>query len=191
MKKYILVLLMLVSPLMSQENTQNGSLPKFAYINPSIKLYATLGLPLGLGLLFAPEIRSSVNNNILHVLNFDIKYIGIDLSATAVECSGIGVNFQYSIGSILANGGRFYVDLIGIGYNLGIIESGRPYLSINTIGFQNTLQNGFYWGIRTHLTLMKDRRDVDRWKTSFGAYLALGYDFGKKINPKDYESRLR
>ncbi|MGL4368013.1 MAG: hypothetical protein ACRCTQ_07040 [Brevinemataceae bacterium] len=191
MKKYILLLLLiLVSPMMAQENKQT-SLPKFAYINPSIKFYFTLGLPLGFGLLFAPEIRSSINNNVLHVLNFDIKYIGIDVSPTAVECSGIGVNFQYSIGSILASGGRFYVDLIGVGYNLGIMESQRPYLTVNTIGFQNTLSNGFYWGIRTYLTLMKDRRETDRWRTGFGAYLAIGYDFGKKINPKDYESRMR
>lgn len=25
----------------------------------------------------------------------------------------------------------------------------------------------------------------------FGGYIAIGYDFGKKLNPKDYDSRIK
>ena len=187
MKKYILVLLMLTSPLMAQDNTQMN----FPYVNNSLKLYATIGLPLGIGFLYAPEFRSSINNNVLHVLNFDVKFLGLDATGVGLHLLGFDLGFQYSVGSLLSNGGRFYVDLIGVGLGGGFCEGDDgTIIRINLPGFQNTLANGFYWAIRTHIAIQEDVRERN-YKGSFGAYLALGYDFGKKINPKDYESRSR
>ena len=187
MKKYILVLLMIVSPLMAQDNTKMN----FPYVNNSLKLYATIGLPLGIGFLYAPEFRSSINNNVLHVLNFDVKFLGFDSTGVGMDIVGFDVGFQYSVGSLLSNGSRFYIDLIGVGFGAGFIEntSGR-IASLNILGIQYTVSNGFYWALRSHINFER-RYEYKNVSTSFGAYLALGYDFGKKINPKDYEARSR
>ena len=184
MKKMLLLTLMLASPLMGQDNTKMN----FPYVNNSLKLYATIGLPTGIGFLYAPEFRSSVNDNVLHVLNFDVKFLGLDATGVGLHLLGFDLGFQYSVGSLLSNGGRFYVDLIGVGWGGGFCEGDGSIIRINLPGFQNTLANGFYWALRTHVALQEHKRE-HIYKASFGAYLALGYDFGKKMNPKDYESR--
>lgn len=188
MKKSLILIILATSPLIGQER-QN-----FPYINHSLKLYTALGLPTGIGFLYAPEIRGSINDNVLHVLNFDLKWIGIDRTGNINNTDfnkqismGFGSSFQYSVGSILSDGSRFYIDLVGVGYQSGLIDKGN-FVSIHLLGYQNTLSNGFYWGIRTKLNLIRDTSQ--QIVTGFGGYIAIGYDFGKKLNPKDYEARI-
>ncbi|MGL4368011.1 MAG: hypothetical protein ACRCTQ_07030 [Brevinemataceae bacterium] len=189
MKKYILLLLIiLVSPMMAQENKQ--AIGNFPYVNNTFKMYVALGLPIGVGFLYAPEFRSSINNNILHVLNFDVKFVGVNMSAVGLDLLGFDVGIQYSVGTILASGARFYVDLIGVGISYGFHEHSGQLLQINILGFQSTSANGFYIALRSYVSLARRAKNYPI-KPSFAAYLAIGYDFGKKINPKDYESRMR
>ncbi len=73
--------------------------------------------------------------------------------------------------------------------------------SVNLMGFQYTAHNGFYWGLRSALTISAyvpvrviSSQDtytfnIERTDVGFGAYLAIGYDFGKKINPNSYNAR--
>lgn len=87
--KKILLLVLLCSPMMTQENNQ--VMMNFPYVNNTLKMYMALGLPTGIGLLYAPEIRSSINNNILHVLNFDLKFLGVDATGTGFDILGFDV----------------------------------------------------------------------------------------------------
>jgi len=194
MKKYVLILLMIVSPLIGQENKAQQM--NFPYVNNSLKLYTALGLPTGIGLVYAPEIRSSINNNVLNVLNFDLQWIGVDVAADIAShqlnhllAVGFGFSFQYSVGTLLANGARFYVDLLGVGIQFGIVEGGM-ILSINSLGIQSTFSNGFYVAVRTKLNLSRNMRH-NTISVGYGGYVAIGYDFGKLINPKDYEPRMK
>ncbi|MDK2818726.1 MAG: hypothetical protein KFW21_04680 [Spirochaetota bacterium] len=189
MKKMLILLTLITSPLTGQEEKN------FLYINHSLKLYAALGLPTGIGFLYAPEIRSSIDDNVLHVLNFDLKWLGIERTGNLSGGSfnkqisvGFASSFQYSVGSILSDGSRFYIDLIGVGYQSGLIDTGS-FVSIYLLGYQNTLFNGFYWGIRTKMNLIRDPNQ--QLIVGFGGYIAMGYDFGKKLNPKDYDSRMK
>lgn len=190
MKKILILFILVISPLIAQEKKE------FPYINHSLKLYIALGLPTGIGLLYAPEIRSSINDNVLHVLNFDLKWIGIDRTGNLSKENfsksisvGFGSSFQYSVGSILSDGSRFYIDLIGVGYQSGLVDTGN-FVSIHLLGYQNTLSNGFYWGIRTKMNLIQNPI-TQKIVFGFGGYITMGYDFGKKLNPKDYESRIK
>jgi len=90
MKKLLLLSLLIASPLMAQDNTKMN-LP---YVNNSLKLYTALGLPTGVGLLYAPEFRSSINNNVLHVLNFDVKFLVFDSTGVGLDLVGFDVGFQ-------------------------------------------------------------------------------------------------
>ena len=189
MKKVLILLLLVTSPLIGQDREN------FPYLNHSLKVYVALGLPTGIGLLYAPEIRGSINDNVLHVLNFDLKWVGVDRTGNTSNGGfsesisiGFASSFQYSVGSLLADGARFYIDLIGVGYQSGLVDKGN-FVSVNLLGYQNTLANGFYWGIRTKMNLISspDQKLV----IGFGGYIAMGYDFGKILNPKDYESRTK
>ncbi|MGL4562672.1 MAG: hypothetical protein ACRCVW_02300 [Brevinema sp.] len=190
MRKILILLILAISPLIAQEQKH------FPYINHSLKLYTALGLPTGIGFLYAPEIRSSINDNVLHILNFDLKWIGIDRTGNLSNGSfnksisiGFASSFQYSVGSLLSDGSRFYIDLIGIGYQSGVVDKGN-FVSIYLLGYQNTLSNGFYWGIRTKMNLITNPLN-QQIVIGFGGYVAIGYDFGKKLNPKDYNSRMK
>ncbi|MGL4368012.1 MAG: hypothetical protein ACRCTQ_07035 [Brevinemataceae bacterium] len=186
MKKYILLLLIiLVSPMMAQENKQ--AIGNFPYINNTFKMYVALGLPIGLGFLYAPEFRSSLNDNVLQVVSFDVKFLGFSIIPEHLMYLGITASVQYSVGTILVTGSRFYVDLIGAGWGFA---PGQMYFTLNTPGFQSTLHNGFYWAVRTAINFSKSYC-TGSLLVGFEGYLAIGYDFGKKINPKDYESRMR
>ncbi len=189
MKKILIALILVTSPLIGQEKKN------FPYLNHSLKVYIALGLPTGIGLLYAPEIRGSIDDNVLHVFNFDLKWIGIDRTGNISKegfsesiSVGFASSFQYSVGSLLADGSRFYIDLIGVGYQSGLVDKGY-FVSVNLLGYQNTLANGFYWGIRTKMNLISspDQQLV----IGFGGYIAMGYDFGKILNPKDYEPRAK
>ena len=200
MKKYILVLLMLVSPLIAQENTKKISPP----VNNALKFYLMGGLPTGIGLTYTAEFRSRPTSPTIHALSFDMQFIAIEYTPIGIGVIGGDFGLQYSIGSLLPSGAHFYVDLIGLGVDVQYmgIYFPYPFYSVKLLGFQYTSSNGFYWGLRSKLTIstsnpftvVVDRTPtttyyIDETKIGFGAYLAIGYDFGKKINPKDYEPR--
>ena len=204
MKKYILVLLMLVSPLMAQENTKKISPP----VNNALKFYLMAGLPAGIGLTYTAEFRSRPTSPTIHALSIDMQFSAIECTALGPNLIGGKFGLQYSIGSLLPSGARFYVDLIGLGVDVMGMEFPHPFYSVKLLGFQHTTSNGFYWGIRsalsisTFVSIIENSRvgslsvstkvgTIPRTDVGFGAYLALGYDFGKKINPKDYEPRPR
>ena len=202
MKKYILVLLMIVSPLMAQDNTKVIFPP--VQLNSALKFYLMAGLPAGIGLTYTAEFRSRPTSPTIHALNVDMQFIAIEYTALGISVIGGDFGLQYSIGSLLPSGARFYVDLIGIGVDVMGIESSYPFYSVKLLGFQYTSSNGFYWGLRSKLTISTSTPFrissygeptttyyIDETRVGFGAYLAIGYDFGKKINPKDYEPRSR
>ena len=111
MKKYILVLMMIVSPLIGQENTKKISPP----VNNSLKFYLMAGLPAGIGLTYTAEFRSRPTSPTIHALNVDMQFIAIEFTPIGAGVIGGEFGLQYSIGSLLPNGSRFYVDLIGVG----------------------------------------------------------------------------
>ena len=168
-----------------------------------------------LGMLFTKSENTDTINGVIASL-LSIHALSFDMQFSAIECTALGPNLiggkfglQYSIGSLLPSGARFYVDLIGIGVDIMGIEFPHPFYSVKLLGFQHTTSNGFYWGLRTALSISTfvdiiEKRHIGggqwthtkigtipRTDVGFGAYLAIGYDFGKKINPKDYEPRPR
>ena len=196
MKKYILVLLMLVSPLMAQDDTKVIFPP--VQLNNALKFYLMAGLPAGIGLTYTAEFRSRPTSPTIHALNVDMQFIAIEYTPIGIGVIGGEFGLQYSIGSLLPSGARFYVDLIGVGAEFMGIGGLVPFYSVKLLGFQHTTSNGFYWGLRSKLSLVNiainnSTENISLKKTfvGFGAYLAIGYDFGKKINPKDYEPRSR
>ena len=206
MKKLLLVLLMIVSPLMAQDDTKVIFLP--VQLNSALKFYLMAGLPAGIGLTYTAEFRSRPTSPTIHALNVDVQFIAIEFTPIGAGVIGGEFGLQYSIGSLLPNGSRFYVDLIGVGVEFMSIADLVPFYSVKLLGFQHTTSNGFYWGLRSKITISTSTpikvttyegsrysssttHYIDETRVGFGAYLAIGYDFGKKINPKDYAPRPR
>ena len=152
------------------------------------------GLPAGIGLTYTAEFRSRPTSPTIHALNVDMQFIALENTGLGTGAIGGEFGLQYSIGSLLPSGARFYVDLIGLGAQIMGTSYIVPFYVVNLLGFQHTTSSGFYWGLRSKITITdyvrKNSSDTGT-SVGFGAYLAIGYDFGKKINPKDYEPRSR
>ena len=144
MKKYILVLLMIVSPLIGQENTKKISPP----VNNSLKFYLMAGLPAGIGLTYTAEFRSRPTSPTIHALSIDMQFSAIECTALGPNLIGGKSGLQYSIGSLLPSGARFYVDLIGLGAQIMGTSYIVPFYVVNLLGFQHTTSSGFYWGFK-------------------------------------------
>ena len=146
MKKYILVLMMIVSPLIAQDNTKVVFPP--VQLNSALKFYLMGGLPAGIGLTYTAEFRSRPTSPTIHALNVDMQFIALENTGLGTGAIGGEFGLQYSIGSLLPSGARFYVDLIGLGAQIMGTSYIVPFYVVNLLGFQHTTSSGFYWGFK-------------------------------------------
>ena len=100
--------------------------------------------------------------------------------------SSIGVGRRFE------NGGRFFYDIIGLGYSLTYEPHHHDFeyttrnkpisgMLINALSFHYTDNSGFYFSWRNNFVFVSD--------FEYRTYFTFGFDFSKLYNPRVYEKR--
>ena len=181
----------------------------FGYDIGGIEL-AAIGFNMGGGLSYAYEF-GKINSK--HFMG-----VSVDTQLGAIGFPGIlFFNFQssFGIGRHYENGGRFFFDILGVGYALLNHSSTKKEYNgnydkvstatgvlINALSFHHTTSTGFYFSWRNHVMFYNRYRStnthesgvVEKFQGSFFDfeykwYFTFGFDFSKKYNPKAYQKR--
>ena len=188
MKKFILMLLLLVSTMGYAQESESDD-----FKNHAFRMYGSVGTGypsqnLGVGLSYAYEAGNfGKNKDVFLGVSTDMQ-LGISMVPWLV----FNAQFSISVGKLYQNGGRFSYDILGSGfglmYDLGessFLESYIPridpwHVVLNFFSFHYTSNNGFYFSWRNNLLITG---------LEYRSYFTLGFDFSKLYNPRVYRER--
>ena len=169
--------------------------------NHALRLYAGFGsgypIITGLiGLSYAYETGGALSRSFFGVS------LDTQIGATLIWAVETTFNVQSSIGvgKRYEHGGRFFYDIIGVGYSFvtmqAIVERGMSNILVNFLSFHYTDNSGFYFSWRNNFTLPvtvynvgNENRPLPFYMIEWRTYITLGFDFSKRYNPKTYKKR--
>jgi len=220
MKKIIFVLLFILT--MGHTYAQESE----GFQNHAFRVYGSVGYDIG-GIESA-AIGFNMGGGLSYTYEFgkiDSKHfmgVSVDTQLGGVGFYGLlffNIQSSFGVGRHYEDGGRFFFDILGVGYALINYSSTREEYNgydrvsidnnatatgvlINALSFHLTTSTGFYFSWRNNVMFYNRYKSTDTHQSGivekyqgtffdfeYRWYFTFGFDFSKKYNPKVYQKR--